>query len=167
MTQSVTGRVDSVTYTEKDGKYGKYYIANVSLGGQTFNGLRKNKDVVEGSDVLILYETTQYGNNIVKDGIKPTSVNTSDTTKSTNTGTLSNAGPFKIASGSFNNTLGQIKGNSVTNAVNLAIRNKASGKVTLENLTEAFDLVLQLHKYAESVDIKEAISAGSTTKETS
>lgn len=52
---------------------------------------------------------------------------------------------------------GQIKGNAVTNAVQLAIARKGP-KTSQSDLQSAFDDVLSLHAYAEKIDILKVIS---------
>lgn len=60
---------------------------------------------------------------------------------------------------------GQIKGNAVTNAVQLAIARKGP-KTTLTELKEALNDVLDLHAHAETLNITEHLKGNSSKKST-
>jgi hypothetical protein len=59
---------------------------------------------------------------------------------------------------------GPIKGNAITNAVNISIFQE---NTSLENLKENFITVLELHRYAEIIDVNKYLKSGETeAKET-
>jgi predicted lactoylglutathione lyase len=131
---------------------------NGTQSNQAFHqvGLSKNAELAAdinalevGDDVIFTYSLNDRGFRDFKsikksDGTIPVEATTTSTSTKK----------------SVNNdyTTGAIKGNSVTNAVNIAISN---GDTSLEALKSAYDLVIQLHAYAEEQGItpKEEVEA--------
>ena len=151
MGQVVTGVVEAVKSTKTEGQHGQFFRIGMKIGEQWFNMNSNNAQVVnKGDNVNLIYETTASGfHNVVKQGLKV--LNKGEPKGVTETAT----GVAKAATKTFvDNTLGMIKGNTVTNAVTLATHNAASSEVTLQDLKDAAELVLALHGYLESLDIK-------------
>lgn len=159
MTALAKGTVEAVSIKGPvTGQYGEFFNVSVKIGEEWFSKTSKTgKEVNRGDSVEILYQVNDKGfKNIIKDGltILEKAAAVSGQTAETGTAATSTAGTRKPYE---NNTLGMIKGNTVTNAVTLATA-RAGTKTTLDDLKAAALDVLALHGHLEAMDIKEVMS---------
>lgn len=126
--------------------------------------------VQKSSNLTNLVETAKAGQDIILE-FEKTETGGIGNLKTVTKGRLEKAAPTANFSGGkpntfqqrpyVDNTVGLIKGNAVTNAVQLAIAQKDTSDL---NLRKQLQAVLRLHGFAESLDIKKEMLGGKGNK---
>lgn len=160
-TSSIFGTFETIEMVTTD-KYSAVKLMYKNLKGESKHTLIFDKVFTEHPELGGVIDTLKAGDPIEMSGPKNAAgytvvqaIKKIDKLPEAKPFTFGGKGGFK------DNTVGQIKGNVVTNAVNLAI---ARAETDVEGMVRAALDVLQVHKQLEAMDIATIVGLKSATK---